>query len=476
MKKIKIPIGARAAIVCTIANIFSRGLAIITMPIFTRIMSVEQIGVINLYNAWFAMISCIATLALTSGGFSVAMSEYEGKRREYISSVLSLTSIIAAVIAIIYFCNPSFWNDVTGLSSELMIMMIIGLFVSPATEFWLAYQRYEYRYKSSALLVSVSALLASALSIIVVLAMNSRKMTNIAEGRLIANNLIVYGIALILWGNIMMKGKKFIDISYWKFSLSLSLPLVGYALASQVLGVSDRMMIAKMVNNRAVGIYSTVYSVSSLFIMVWTAINSSFVPFLYQNLNKENQKIKNTSYTLLVGYSLVAILAVLLAPEIIKVLATEEYYEAIYIMPPIAIGVYMTSVANMYSNILLYVKKSKYIMYSSGIAAILNVVLNQICIPIFGYMVAAYTTMISYIIMLIILKYNASKTFKEVEGYSLNLVYDNRKILILSIAIIVILLAGTFLYSYLIFRYVIITLLIVAIIVYGIKKIRNLSL
>ena len=84
--------------------------------------------------------------------------------------------------------------------------------------------------------------------------------------------------------------------------------------------------------------------------------------------------------------------------------------------------------------------------------------------------------MISYIIMLIILKCNASKTFKEIEGYSLNLVYDNRKILILSIAIIVILLAGTFLYSYLIFRYVIITLLIVAIIVYGIKKIRNLSL
>ena len=175
-------------------------------------------------------------------------------------------------------------------------------------------------------------------------------------------------------------------------------------------------------------------------------------------------------------YAVMAIMMTYMAPEIVRILATQEYYEAIYIMPPIAIGVYMTSVANMYSNILLYVKKSKYIMYSSGIAAILNVVLNQICIPIFGYMVAAYTTMISYIIMLIILKCTASKTFKEIEGYSLNLVYDNRKILILSIAIIVILLAGTFLYSYLIFRYVIITLLIVAIIVYGIKKIRNLSL
>ena len=165
MKKIKIPIGAKAAIVYTIANIFSRGLAIITMPIFTRIMSVEQIGVINLYSAWFAMISCITTLALTSGGFSVAMREFEGKRPEYISSVLTLTSIIAAIIAIIYFCNLTFWNNITGLSTNLMIMMIIGLLVSPATEFWLAYQRYEYKYKNSAILVSISALLASFFSL-----------------------------------------------------------------------------------------------------------------------------------------------------------------------------------------------------------------------------------------------------------------------------------------------------------------------
>lgn len=47
-----------------------------------------------------------------------------------------------------------------------------------------------------------------------------------------------------------------------------------------------------------------------------------------------------------------------LAPEIVRILATKEYYEAIYIMPPIAAGVFLTSVSNMYSNLLIYHKKN----------------------------------------------------------------------------------------------------------------------
>ena len=74
-----IPLGVRSAVVYTTATVFSRGLAIITVPIFTRLMSTEQIGVVNLYNTWHGLISVVATLSLTSGGFAVAMKEYEKK-------------------------------------------------------------------------------------------------------------------------------------------------------------------------------------------------------------------------------------------------------------------------------------------------------------------------------------------------------------------------------------------------------------
>ena len=68
-------------------------------------------------------------------------------------------------------------------------------------------------------------------------------------------------------------------------------------------------------------------------------------------------------------------------------------------MPPIAAGVFLTSVSNMYSNVLIYHKKTNYIMISSIIAAVVNLVLNYFGIKMFGYLAAAYTTLIAYIIL-----------------------------------------------------------------------------
>ena len=69
---------------------------------------------------------------------------------------------------------------------------------------------------------------------------------------------------------------------------------------------------------------------------------------MYQNIEKKENKIKELSLALMGAYAIIAVMLTFLAPEIVKILATKEYYEAIYIMPPIAAGVFLTSVSNMY--------------------------------------------------------------------------------------------------------------------------------
>ena len=119
--KEKIPIGLKSAIVYLFATVFTRGLAIITTPIFTRIMPADQVGMVNLYSSWYSMITVVSTLALTSGGFSIALREFEKERNQYVSSVLSLTSIVAIILGIIYAIAPSFWNGITGLLKFIRI-------------------------------------------------------------------------------------------------------------------------------------------------------------------------------------------------------------------------------------------------------------------------------------------------------------------------------------------------------------------
>jgi len=460
------PLGMKSGIVYTISSLITRGLAIITVPIFTRLMSTSQIGTVNLYNSSYAMISVITTLSLTSGGYQLAMKEFPSERNEYESSVLSITTLMSGFIAIIYFVSPVYWNKLVGIPGPLIIMMLVGFLVAPARDFWMARQRYEYKYKLSGIISICTAIFASVFSIIVVITMSHRHIVDSAIGRLVSNYIIVYGVALFFWFFLMFRGKTFYNKRFWKFSLSLSVPLVGYSIAKQVLDVSDQIMIGKLIGKGAVGIYGTLYSVSSISLIAWSAINASFVPYLFKNIDDVNQKrnINKIAAWLLGLYAVIAVILTLFSPEIVKILATPKYYDAIYIMPPIASGVFLTSVFGMYSNILIYYKKTKSIMIPAVVAAIVNIGLNSIFIPLFGYRTAAYSTLVAYAILALMEMYISTHVYKNMTGAA-TMVYGNSLILCMSIITLLLNLFGLFLYGHTILRYSIAVLLLFVLII-----------
>mgnify|MGYP003247363785 CR=1 FL=1 len=63
--------GMKSAVAYTFASLFSKGLAFVTVPIFTRIMSTSEMGTVNLYNSWQSILTVVATLSLTYGGYMV---------------------------------------------------------------------------------------------------------------------------------------------------------------------------------------------------------------------------------------------------------------------------------------------------------------------------------------------------------------------------------------------------------------------
>lgn len=221
----RLPNAVKSASVYVFANLLSRGLAIITVPIFTRLMTTDQIGIVTIYTSWFSLISAFSTLSLTSGGFSLAMKEYKEKRDNYVSSILFLTTIIAGIILIAYIMMHNFFDRVFGLSRKLSLLMMVGFILSPARDFWLAKERYEYKYKSAAIVTIFSAVIASALSVIAVFWANGKGLEETAYYRLIVNYFVIYFIDAIIFVVLFIKGKSFVNREYWTFSLKLSLPL-----------------------------------------------------------------------------------------------------------------------------------------------------------------------------------------------------------------------------------------------------------
>ena len=137
----------------------------------------------------------------------------------------------------------------------------------------------------------------------------------------------------------------------------------------------------------------------------------------------------------------------MLAPEIVRILATEEYYEAIYLMPPIAAGIFLISLGNLYSNILLYYKKTQYILIATIVAAALNVSLNALLIPIYGYQAAAYTTLAAYIVMAVIEAVVANGVEKKTTGRKKSL-YNSKLLLLITVIVILCCLLINVIYGY----------------------------
>ena len=348
--------------------------------------------------------------------------------------------------------------------------MAFGLLVMPAWDFWNLRQRFEYKYKLSFALSVGSAVLATVASVGAVLLVSSQPELNVklSEARLTANYLVVYGLSAVMWILLMARGKRFYDRRFWKFSLNLSLPLIGYSIASQVLSVSDRVMISSMVGDAETGVYGVLYSASSIALFLWSAINASFIPYLFRNIDTEGHRgIRRASNLLLAVFALVSVLISWLGPEIIKVLATDEYLAAITLMPPIAAGVFLTSISNLYSNILVYYKKTKYIMFAAIAAAVVNVALNLVAIPLFGYGAAAYTTLASYIILAVSQQAWATKACRE-RG-RMEPVYEDGKLGALSLTCIAATMAGIILYQTNVLRYVTCAVLLVLVAFLSVK-------
>ena len=79
------------------------------------------------------------------------------------------------------------------------------------------------------------------------------------------------------------------------------------------------------------------------------------------------------------------------------ILAPGEYSEAMTLVPVIAASVFFMFMYSYCSNIEFYFEKTGLAAVASVLAAMLNLGLNAVFIPMFGYRAAGYTTLICYV-------------------------------------------------------------------------------
>lgn len=448
----------KASLWFTVCNIVQKGISLFTTPIFTRILTTEQYGIYSVYQSWYSIILVFATLNLYAGVYNNGLTKYSEDRDSLTSSFQGLSTTVTLCLFVVYISNMTFWNDILNLSSLFMFAMFIELLFVPAYSFWTVKQRYDYKYKMVVLVTIILAIGSPLLGIITVLSTTYK-----AEARVLSYVFVQVIVGLIFYIYNAFKGKTFFKAQYWKFALVFNLPLIPHYLSMTLLNQLDRIMISRMIGSSEAAIYSVAYTVAMMMNIITSAINNSFIPYTYKSIKKKDYKgIKISSNFLLVLVGSICIVAMAFGPEVIKLFATEEYYDAIWVIPPIAASVYFMFLYPLFANIEFYFEKTKLIMVASCLGAMANIILNYIFINIFGYYAAGYTTLVCYILFAFA-HYIFYKKILKVNIPELSNLYDMKFILGFSIVVIIGMIGMTMTYKNIIIRYSVILILFIII-------------
>ena len=214
----------------------------------------------------------------------------------------------------------------------------------------------------------------------------------------------------------------------------------------------DRIMIQKLVGLTAAGIYSVAYNAGMLLKIVTQSANNALIPWEYERLEKKQMKeFDNVLFVVFIAVACIAMFFICFAPEMMRILAGEKYYEAVYAIPPVVIGLFFLFMYTTFANVEFFYEQNRFTMYISMIGAVANIIMNYFGIKMFGYIAAAYTTLICYIIFAF--SHYVYMTYSVKKALQIDKVFKTNRLLILSAVVIFGGIAVAYLYKYTILRY-----------------------
>lgn len=446
----KVPLAAKVSFWFFFCSVIQKGITMLTIPVITRMLSTSEYGVYSVFNSYGNILTTIVTLNVAGNSYNVGMKKYKGRKQQYTSSVAGLMNLVIAAALGLFWIIRDGVSQITGLGTTAYLLMFVWIYGQGMTNLWLVSNRYDFKYR---LIVVGTLFIAVSTPILKIFLINCFQKTGVDKslGAILGLVIPVTAVGLIAGIGMFARGKCFYKKEFWKFAIVFNIPLIPYYLSQNILNQADRIMIERMDSASSAGIYSVAYSLAMAVSIINAAVNSSFIPWQFQAIEKgEQRRVAKLVDVMMVIVAVCHLLVIFTAPEIMRIFAAKEYYAAIYVIPPVTVGVLVIWLTQIFINVEFYYEKNKHIAISSCVSAGLNVFLNAAAIPRFGYLAAGYTTLICYLANMVfhgVVAVHLTNAKKEEQAFHLN------RIIRLTVGCIVFMGVIMFLYRFVALRY-----------------------
>ena len=140
---------AKASFVLMLTQLIQKGLAVITTPIYTRLLTTAEYGQVSVFFSWYEILVIFSGFCLSKGVFNNGMMDFKEDRDCFSWSLCSLSLMISLVVgSIIILFSKYVWNFM-NLPMNLIVFMVLLLTFEEALSIWSVRQRFEYKYKAN---------------------------------------------------------------------------------------------------------------------------------------------------------------------------------------------------------------------------------------------------------------------------------------------------------------------------------------
>ena len=412
-----------------IGLVSAKSIVFLTIPIYTRLFSIEQYGTIELLITWTSIIGIFMNIGLDTA-LSYYFMETKNNNNSYsysqiISSTLQLRILISIIIGfLIYILSPYIANTFFGNTVSkyhIMLTIIYGILMSLFAHNLEVNRLFMKPLKY--VIISNLESIFTALSIILI----ARYLNWGIKGYILGMILGVFLTVFYSWSTIAkyINFTKF-DVNLWKKFFAFGLPLLPASLLMWIMQASDRIFVNKLLPSSDLGLFAIGAKISMITVLFVQAFRKAWLPHAMDKMQqgKDGEKyISDISNKYLMFGSLIVILITITSPLLIRVIAPEEYYNAwkiigIYSWSSIFYGYFTISLIGIFKSKKTYLSL---IPYATG--AILNLLLNYFLTIRFGILGTSLSTSIaifvSNIIAFIISQklYNITVNFKKSGAY-----------------------------------------------------------
>jgi O-antigen/teichoic acid export membrane protein len=384
----------------------SKVMPLASLLIYSRFLEPAEYGVVSLFVSYIWVFGILLTLNMHT-----AIGRFIYDRAINMGELIGTSMLPIGLLFIVGILFAMVNNDSVARFLNLPSVLLPLLFMVAAGQIAesLLVQVLTAREQSGHLLLIIA--LRSCCALLATIAMFYVMRTDrylavlYAEG--FTSVLLTVYVLLSFWRN---RPWTFSIKTFYAFA-NYSIPLIPYMLSLTLLSQLDRIMIDRLFDKEATGLYSVGYNLGILLVMVAGALLNALNPRFFSAMDdKRYDEVIRDASAIFIVCTFCAFLLVLFGPVISSFFIPEKYSSGLALIPLVALGGLVSVVFQVWGRVIGYFKKTYLLSIIAVAATVIKILLNILLLPEFGIFWGAVTTVVAYgfmaVSVVVIIKFN----------------------------------------------------------------------